>query len=86
MTSDNDECEGKFDIVGLKRSVTFERFGNEGDDIVVGVVRTVGAGGGGGGGGHVNVGTRGFVVVGVVGELRVSEGDINDAGIGGGGG
>jgi hypothetical protein len=73
--SGNDETDGEIlGIGGLRRFVDVERFGNEG-----------------GGGGQFNVGIRllldGVLCVGVVGGgFRVSDGDMSDAGTGGGGG
>ena len=72
--SGNDETDEILDIGGLRRFVDVERFGNDG-----------------GGGGQFNVEIRLFLdevlSVGVVGGgFRVSDGDMSDAGTGGGGG
>jgi hypothetical protein len=73
--SGNDETDGIFDIGGLRRFVDVERFGK--DD--------------GGGGGQFNVEIKlllgGVFRVGVVGGgFRLSDGEMSDAGTGGGGG
>jgi len=74
--SENDEPDEILDIGGLRRFVDVERFGNDG----------------GGGGGQFNVEIilllDEVLSVGIVvgGGFRVSDGDMSDAGTGGGGG
>lgn len=101
MTSDNDDgVGGRFGIDGLRRSVMFDRVGTDGadeddddddDDREWIVDGTVGIEGGANDGGHVRVEINGLVDVGgrvgVVGAgLRFNEGEMSEAGTGGGGG
>ena len=73
--SGNDGMDDIFDMGGLRRFAGIERFGNDGECV---------------GRGPLNDGIRLFVDAGVVvdgsGELRFNDGEISEAGTGGGGG